>query len=83
MPEKNIRAYRARKHHAERRAYQRHGIDLTAEEYRALGNQIERQRATRVRKLTNTRSEYIVICRGEPLKVVYSHQTKQIVTVLP
>lgn len=83
MPEKRTRAFRARKQHAARRAYQRHGIELTTEDYVSLGNQIAKQRATRVRKLTNTRAEYIVNYHGEPLTVIYSHQTKQIVTVLP
>jgi len=83
MFEKRRHAYKKRRNHAARRAFERHGIHFSREDYRSLCKQIQNHNAERVEILTHTRSKYIVQCRGVSLTVVYSHATNQIVTVLP
>jgi hypothetical protein len=83
MFEKHKHAKVARRRHTQRRAYERYGMNLTNADYAALGKQIERHHALRIQTLTHTKAEYAVTLRGETFRVVYSHSTNQVITVLP
>lgn len=68
--------------HAARRAKERLGLDLTLTDLHDMCQQIRGGTAERLWRQSATRTFYRVQHAGQPLHVVYHHETKAILTVL-
>jgi hypothetical protein len=72
--------------HARKRARERLGIKLTRNRLAAVRADILGGRATRIERATHLyfgdRAMYLVSICGRPARVVFCHQTKQVVTVM-
>jgi len=68
--------------HAKQRARERYGASLSGRDFRAMAHLIRDGRSTPVRRSSLSRSVHWVFYRDRDWLVVYSRQSKGIVTVL-
>lgn len=74
----------AKRNHATRRAKERHGLDLSRDDFDDMVREIQTGRAAILEKQSNTRSVFLVSApKHSKLAVVYDRKRKVIVTVLP
>lgn len=71
-----------RQAHAKTRAMERYGISLTAEAQASIVKSIQQNEAEFARRLSNTRTAWLVETSGQKVVVIYSNVTKSIVTVM-
>lgn len=72
-----------RTEHAQRRALERYGLNLTNGDLDTIAGKIHKSEGTFLRQLSNTKTAWRVEWKGQFVIVGYSKKTKQIVTFLP
>lgn len=69
--------------HALRRAIERYGAYLSRRDLDELASKVRKGNARFVRRVSGTRTEWLVVHHGKTFRVGYSKSTKQITTFLP
>jgi hypothetical protein len=69
--------------HALRRAVERYGAYLSRRDLDELAVKVKKGKARFIRRISGTRTEWLVVHHGRTFRVGYSKSTKQITTFLP